>query len=119
MKISQATAKPKPLEVTFGEAKLNVQYKPLTYTVREMDELQDSKDVKQIVSTMKRLVVSWDLTDDDEQPVALDYMLNEDESVNVADPLLDIPSHIFTGILKAVAEDQKPSGEAGKPSDAS
>ncbi len=117
-KISDLRAKPKALEVPFGEVPLNVEYLPLSYTVREMELISESKDAKQIVDTMKRLVHSWDL-EDDNGIVKTDHPRDEDGNVQNDDPLMDIPTHIFTEILKRVAEDQKPSGEAGRPSRAS
>lgn len=102
MKISQATAVEKALPVPFGDATLNVSYRPLTYTVTELEKMEtgDAK-AAQIIDSMLRLLVSWDLTDEFDQPVPL-----------TADALREIPTHIFTGIMQAVGKDQTPSGEA-------
>ncbi len=102
MKISQATAEEKPLAVKFGEATLNVVYRPLTYTVTELEKMEagDAR-AAQVVDSMLRLLVSWDLTDEDENPVPL-----------TEEALREVPTHIFTGIMQAVGKDQTPSGEA-------
>lgn len=118
--LSDLTVKPKPLEVPFGELKLTVEYKPLSYTVLEMEQISESKDVRQIVETIKRLVSSWDLKlAEDEPPVALDHPKDDAGRIADDDPLMHIPSHIFTELLRRVAEDQKPSGEAARSSRAS
>lgn len=102
MKISQATAEVKTCEAKFGEATLHFEYRPLTYTVEEMERMQEGTPrAGAIVDSMLKLLVSWDLTDDDEQPIPLDE-----------DALRKVPSHIFTGIMQAVGKDQTPSGEA-------
>ncbi len=101
MRISQAVAEEKPLAVDFKGATLNVVYRPLTYTVREMDALGESKDTERIIKTMLRLLVSWDLTDENDTPVPIE-----------TEPLRDVPTHIFTGIIKAVGKDQAPDPEA-------
>ncbi len=100
MRISEATIEQKPLAVTFGSATLNLVYRPLSYTVKEMEDATKDRDPKNIVRTMQRLLVEWDLTDDDNNPIPL-----SDEA------LVEIPSHIFTGIMQAVAKDSRPDPE--------
>lgn len=123
MRISEADTEAKDIDVQFGKATLHVTYKPLTYTVREMDALAGSRDAGQIIETMKRLVVAWDLDDKQGNRVPLDHpmddVMQEDGSGPSGrkrpaddDPLRDVPSHIFTGIIQAVGKDQTPSGEA-------
>ncbi len=106
MKISQATAKPTDLDVPFdGDVVLKVKYRPLTYTVREMESLQeDERNVARIIETIQRLVVEWDLEDDEGNIVGLD-----DES------LRDIPTHIFLQIIREVSNHQSVGAE-GKAS---
>jgi hypothetical protein len=102
VKISQATADSKPCSATFGENVLNFVYRPLTYTVAEMEAMQeDTPRPGAIIESMMKLLVSWDLTDEDDVVIPLE-----------ADALRTIPSHIFTGIMQAVGKDQTPSGEA-------
>jgi hypothetical protein len=122
MKLSQATAKERDLPggVQFGEEALQVTYRPLTYTVREMDAMKDSQDTNRIIETVKRLIVRWDLTDNDETPIPIDHPMVEDEDGKLVpaddDPLRDIPTHIFSEILRAVNEDQQPDPEASRRS---
>lgn len=105
MRISQAVAEASDIEVPFGSEVLRVRYRPLTYTVREMTEIRESQDEGRIVDTMLRLLESWDLTQDDGTPVPID-----------ADALRDVPTHIFAGILKAVAKEQEPDPEVSRRS---
>ncbi len=113
MKISQATAEVKPLTAKFGEGVLNFEYRPLTYTVEEMERMQEgTPKAGAIIESMMKLLVSWDLeydpetdADDEGEPLTGVVPLEPD-------PLRKIPSHIFTGIMQAVGKDQTPSGEA-------
>lgn len=121
MRLSQAVSEAKDVKVTFaGGATLAVTYRPLSYTVREMDAARaDAENTDRIIDTMKRLIVRWDLTDDDDRPIALDFPYDEVDGKQVPspdDPLRDIPTNVFTEILTAIAEDAKPSGEASRGS---
>lgn len=117
MKLSQAGAKAKTIPVEFeGGAVLEVTYKPLTYTVNEMDAMRGETDPSRIIETVKRLVTKWDLTDDAEVPIPLDHPVDEDGKPAKDDPLRDVPTHIFGEIIRAVGEDQQPDPEASRRS---
>ena len=113
-RIGDLQDKPTTLPVPFGETTLTVEYRPLSYTVKEMRKIVDSKDPAMIVDSIKRLVTKWDLEDAD-GVVPLDHPLDDDGKVREDDPLLEIPTNIFTGIMKAVQADQSVPGEAGRP----
>jgi hypothetical protein len=101
MRMSQATSKARTIPVAFEGGDLTVTYRPASYTVRELDELQaDSKNTKRIVDSMLRTLVSWDLTDDDDNAIPLEV-----------EPLMDVPTSIFVEIMKAMQADQAPDAE--------
>lgn len=111
MKISQAVAPKKDVKVPFEGAELQVVYRPLTYTVRQMDEMAaeaeatgGGKATTRLLETIQKLVVTWDLTDEHDKLIVIEGDLTDDH------PLRDVPSHIFVAIIKAVNEDQTPGG---------
>lgn len=106
MKISEALGAEKPLAVEFDSgAILNITYKPPAYTIAEIEAAQEAanKDPKRIIEMVQTLVTSWDLTDDDGVLVSL-------ASFEVL--RTKVPSPVFGGIMRAIREDQNPSGEA-------
>lgn len=125
MRISDALKGETPLEVHFPSGSvLNITYRPASYTVAELEEIQGEKgNAGRIIEAIRRIVISWDLVDDEGRPVPLDRptdaMLTviDGESGTVArsdppdDQLRHIPTPIFREILRAVNEDQEP-GEA-------
>ncbi len=105
MRMSQATVPARTMAVHFDGGDLTVEYRPASYTVRELDALQeDSKNTKRIVESMLRTLVSWDLTDEADRPVPLQ-----------TEPLMDVPTPVFVQIMKAMQVDQS-AGEADAPS---
>jgi hypothetical protein len=104
MQIADALGEETSLAVSFPKGQLNIVYRPMTYTVAELEQLQRSdKDPVQIVNSMLDLLVSWDLTDGDGAPVPIDY-----ESLRQK-----VPTAIFLRILRAVNEDQGPGESSG------
>lgn len=109
MKLSQAVSKAREIKVSFDSAELNVTYRPASYTTRELQQLQEDKDLRRVAQTIQRTLVTWDLEDEDGKPFPL-------EGEEALERLVDeVPISVFTEILKAVQEDQTP-GEAGKTS---
>jgi hypothetical protein len=108
MFISDALGEEIPLEVAFPKDSLNVVYRPAEYTVAELEELTKSeKDPKRIVTSMLRLLVSWDLkvmVDNEPMDVPLEF-----EAMRT-----QVPTNIFMKILRAVNADQNP-GESERP----
>lgn len=123
MRISDAVADEREIEVPFGPHKLQVTYRPLTYTVAEMDAIsRDERNPRRIIETIKRLVVKWDLEHDDlvnEDGKGVIVPLDHPEDDYENDPLRHIGTHIYSKIIQAVNADQQASGEAGRPSGAS
>lgn len=108
MRISKGLGRPSPLDVYFDdddpEAILKITYRPSSFTVAELDEIRSTaeKNPKRLIESILNIVIEWDLTDDDgETPVPLTL----DGIYGV------VPSSILTGIIKAVNEDQTPSGK--------
>lgn len=132
MRISDAFGEAKPLDVHYPTgAVLHVFYAPATYSVVELERIQQSeKEPRRILRAVRRLVTSWDLTDNDGAPIGLDEPhyngMPLSDFIDVCkrngtplpddlpvDPLSLLPTNIFTQILRAVNEDQDP-GEARK-----
>lgn len=115
MRISEAVAETAEIEVPFGPHVLHVTYRPLTYTVAQMDEMaKDEKNTRRIIDTIKRLVVQWDLEQDDlvdESGKGVLVPLDHPEDEYETDPLRDVGTHIFTKILKAVGQHQAADAE--------
>jgi hypothetical protein len=125
MRISEALSGESPLAVHFpGGAVLNIVYRPAAYTVAELEEIQAEKNnVGRILDAIRRIVKSWDLTDDAgnavplEKPRMATLVVTDMESGEVTrsdppdDPLRHIPTPIYKEILRAVNDDQDP-GEA-------
>lgn len=124
MRISDALGEESPLAIHFPHGVLNIVYRPAAYTVAELEEIQAEKNnIGRVVEAIRRVVKSWDLTDDDGNPVPLEkpvqaiLVVTDPESGEVTkseppqDPLRHIPTPIFKEILKAVNADQEP-GEA-------
>lgn len=119
MRLSQATSKARPLTVPFEGGDLSVQYRPASYTVAELDELQaNTRDTKRIVESMLRTLVSWDLEYDEGQ------VDDEGQPLEGVIPLTTkaltqyVPTSVFVEIMRTMQEDQQP-GEAGATSDGS
>jgi len=112
VKLSQAIAKARDITVPFEGDDLHVTYRPASFTIRELDALTeaqkkgDGKPTRQLLETVKRVILEWDLTDEDEKVIALDAKLDDEK-----DPLRDVPSVVFTEIMKKINEDQQPGGD--------
>lgn len=117
MRISEALAPARDIEVHFEAAVLHVTYRPAAYTIEEIERLEESDGGKtpeqrkarleRLLDTIGRLVVSWDLTHDDES------MISPTDRNALR---LSVPLPVFNEIIKAVREDQR-VGEADAPSD--
>lgn len=125
MRISEALGGRIPLAVQFPSgAVLNIEYAPASYTVAELEEIQKAeRDPKRIIEAIRRVVLSWDLMDDDGNLVPLTPPKREptmsqgddgiwvevpgtDLDVAADDPLRHIPTPVYTAILRSVNEDQ-------------
>jgi hypothetical protein len=117
VRIDEAIAETKPLQVSFGGgAVLNIEYRPPAYTIAQMTEAAaDKGNPERLISMIQDLVVGWDLTrtemrvvepNGDPVPFEIPVDINNDEDVR-----LYVPTTIITGIVKAVRADNDPSGE--------
>ncbi len=119
MRISEALAPARDIEVRFEAAVLNVTYRPAAYTIEEIETLEATDGEKtpeqrkarmeRLLDTVGRLVVSWDLTGDD------DVVIDPTDRATLR---TSVPIPVFNEIMKAVREDQR-AGEAERHSDAS
>lgn len=125
MRISEALGGRLPLAVQFPSgAVLNIEYTAASYTVAELEIIQKAeREPVRIIEAVRRVVLSWDLMDDDGNVVPLTPPKREptmsqgddgvwvevpgtDLDVAADDPLKHIPTPVFTQILRAVNEDQ-------------
>jgi hypothetical protein len=107
MRLSDARAAARELKVQFPHGVLHVTYRPPSYTLEQADALANAsqRDVRKAAEIISQLLEAWDLTHDDDTPIALDP-----ESI-----ARFVPSDILGEIAKAIREDQSP-GEAGASS---
>lgn len=113
MRLSDAVSPARPITVPFVGDVLNVEYRPMSYTPEQLDKMQadaaKAKDPKAavagMVDQMLKLLVSWDLTQDDgSTPIPI-----------TAEGLRGVPLNVYTEVMRAVARDQT-SGEVDAPS---
>lgn len=119
MRISEALAPTREIEVRFDSAVLNVTYRPAAYTIEELERLEENDGDKtpeqrrarleRLLDSVGRMVVSWDLTNDDET------MIDPRDRDTLR---RSVPLPVFNEIMRAVREDQR-AGEAERHSSAS
>lgn len=133
MRISEAISPSTPLAVQFANSVLNIEYRPASVTLAQMEEMvaqaekaadeqreeskaADKSDEAQLQRLRQRLaqtkqaladnilsiVVTWDLTDDDNVVIPL-----------TMGGLSLVPTNVFREIIKAVRKDQE-AGDEGK-----
>ncbi len=105
MKLSEALSPTTWIPVHFAAgAVLNVEYRPASATIEEMEKLRadtEEEQTKRVIANIQSIVVDWDLTHDDgETKVGLDEQ-----------SLRRIPTNVFMEIIRAVGRHQS-SGEA-------
>lgn len=133
MRISDAISPSTPLAIPFaGDAVLNIEYRNSSVTLAQMEKmLADAEEAvestneqeankgtsdkdqiaqmrqrvekakKNLIGQITDMVTLWDLTEDDGETV---IPLTEDR-------LKDVPTNVFTAIIKAVRRDQQADGE--------
>lgn len=150
MRLSQAVSPAEKIIVPFAnDAKLEVMYRPASYTPNELDRMQEEarekgktkRGMKSLVTSMRNMIVSWDLTDDNDVPISLEapaVLLDEDgstryepkvdddgkpmfhedgspvftdEPLTEPDPMMDVPINVYMGVMKQVNTEQQ-AGEA-------
>lgn len=127
MRIDEAIADSKELDVQFPKAVLHIVYRPANYTIAEMEAAEaDKANPKRLVKMVQDLVEAWDLTrvekapaiHENGDPVIVDgepVMVEKGEVPvdlsNAEEIRLNVTNTIISGIVKAIREDQSP-GEA-------
>lgn len=115
MRIDEALAESKPLDVKFGASVLHIEYRPPSYTIEQMVAAENDKaNPERLVTMLQDLIVGWDLTryvsvkkldgSIDEQEVPIDI-------TNADDVRRFVPSPIIMGIVRAINKDNDPSGD--------
>lgn len=113
MRLSEAVSPARTIPVPFVNATLQVEYRPMSYTPEELDAMQakalEAKDAKagvdSMIDSMLNLLVGWDLTDDEDNPIPV-----------TREGLRKVPLNVYTAITQAVAKDQAAGGEGTGPS---
>lgn len=116
MRIDEAIAETKSIQVHFGSAVLNVEYRPPAYTIAEMTEAEADKDnPERLVQMIQRIVIGWDLTrsvkrvlEPNGDPVEVEVPV---DITNPEDVRLYVPTTIIMGIVRAIRADNDPQGE--------
>jgi hypothetical protein len=115
VRIDEALAASKALDVQFGSSTLHIMYRPSNYTIAEMEEAESRRAEKgYLVKMIQDLVEAWDLTrvepilgDDGVQVGEREVPVNVGSAEEVRQY---VTRPIIVGILKAIRED----GEAGE-----
>lgn len=117
MRVSQALSKSRQIAVEFEEDSLSVTYRPISYTLEEVDRIQADTTatggteserqarMNRVAEMISRLVVDWDLVDEDDVKISTKDLA----------ALRKIPFNVFSEIIRAVRDDQQ-VGEAQRPS---
>lgn len=131
MRLSDAVSPAEEIVVPFAnDEKLTVMYRPTSYTPNELDKMQaeaaekgkSKRGMKSLVASMRAMIVSWDLTEDDGSPISLEapapLLSNGEEQrdgngdvTTEPDPMMDVPINVYTEIMKAANRAQQ-VGEA-------
>jgi len=94
IKVSQLSSPKRTVEVTFGEEKMNVTYRPSCVTPQFLDDLQQPQQGEAIAVSIEKLVVEWDL-------------LNEQGKKLPAKKAIvkTLPIAFLMAVIKAITED--------------
>ena len=119
MRVDEALAERKPLDVKFGTAVLHIEYQQSNHTIAQMEEMEERKKEKgYLTQLMQDTVKAWDLTRPLKNDAGKDVTDDAGKVVEVPvditnkdDVRLYVTSPVILGILRAVKEDQS-AGEA-------
>lgn len=70
IKVSQLNSQKRTVEVKFGEETLNVTYRPNCVTPQFLDDLQQPKQGEAIAEAIEKIVVEWDLLNEQGKQLA-------------------------------------------------
>lgn len=119
MRIDEALAESKSLDVKFGTAVLHVEYRPPSYTIEEMVAADaDKENPERLVKMIQDVVIGWDLTRFETVIVPGDHgeeIPTEREVpvdiTNANDVRKYVPNTIIMGIVRAIRKDNEVSGD--------
>lgn len=104
-------------EVTakYGEAEVQVVFDPGKATGEVVQTIQDEQTAQALAAGLAQIIVSWDLTDEDAEPItpakgktpAVYPAYGHD-----AASLLKLPIAFLSAVMTAIGEDLQPTGEA-------
>lgn len=107
VRISKGLGKATELDVFFDDddpdAVLSIKYRPTSFTVAELDDIRSNaeKHPKRIIESVLNVVLEWNLETDDGETIPLEI-----EAIYGV-----VPTSILSRILRAINEDQTPSGK--------
>lgn len=100
------------ISIDFDETPLRVSYRPASVTPRLQKAVAEARDRQDIdaglLDPLCRLIASWDLTDDDEQPLPI-----------TPDAIADVPASILFAVLDAIGADMAPNRSRADASNSS
>jgi hypothetical protein len=94
IKVSQLNAPKRMVEVTFGEEKMNVTYRPSCVTPQFLDDLQQPKQGEAITDAVQALVVEWDLLNEQGRKLPPTSAV-----------IRKLPLSFLMAVIKAITED--------------
>jgi hypothetical protein len=106
MRLSKVLQEETTIQVPVGDEKVEVRYRPGAFTPALQDELDElgsgtaSRVGRRFCESLCKVLASWDLEEDNGEPVPLD-----------PDRLTELPAQFLAKLLEVVAEDMRP-GEA-------
>lgn len=109
MRLSELIKETKKLAVVYktaaNEFVINLEYRTQAVTIGFFDELQDKTGIERVVYQIEKVLVSWDLTDDDNKiiPVTAEAIKEN-----------NIPIYLLSSILGAIAQDRTLLSEDSK-----
>lgn len=105
MRLSEIFSTSKTVEVTIGDGKLAVTYRPDAVTPELVDRMNNTGSApgEAIATSVVELVESWDLTDNDGQPYPL-----------TVEAVRKLPVSFLSSVTNAITDDINPNARKRK-----
>ena len=101
MKLRDLTKETKKLEFTYktssGDFVINLEYRPQAVTVAFLDEINDLLPIDRLTYQMEKLVVSWDLQDDNDKIIPITQKALAEH---------EVPIYLLNTIIEAITADR-------------
>lgn len=107
MRLSQLLSEERTLPIEMDGDILTITYNPSAYTAEAEDRYignrETQRNIGALAEALTALLISWDLTDDEGETVALDR-----------DTLRTLPGKFLNDVMEAINEDASPKKAKGK-----